>query len=431
MLCGTRYFSSRGRIEPVRGFTEAEAGLRNACLNELTDFRTAALPEDASRNDVNRAVRTLQAQYRRQFRTAYETSAAAEVKRRRTQEATIPPTTEEPSEEQAADGSAADAPSAPAAIPPAVQPAPRVAQLRTIPLPPPRPRDLAPAPTQATKPEPSAQGAAERPSSAETGQPKAATSMSEVPRPADRAEETQSRASAAPEPVPTVAPPAATPLLVAPAAPAFAAALEPTQPGTVLPADPPAAVMGPGPSQEHAKAATEPATTREEPQAASIPPAAVAVPAVRAPVPPSPSESGGGHKPAIDIAIPPASQTPPAPPVVASLPPSPGADSEGVSQIARRSPSPERVRLLDSAIGQHRVCLARAVLSVGASAPAQDVLSSVLRACAEQQEARIAREIDVAGPVAVEASQRVRASIAEATRAEAVELIGLLRGTKN
>ncbi|MCX7272710.1 MAG: glutathione S-transferase, partial [Burkholderiales bacterium] len=114
VACGTRYFAARGRIEPSRGFAEVESGLRNACLRELIDFRTAALPEDASRADVNKAIRTLQAQNRRQFRAAYETAAVAELKRRKAQDAGAPPASEEQPEEQVADGAATEAQTAPA-----------------------------------------------------------------------------------------------------------------------------------------------------------------------------------------------------------------------------------------------------------------------------------------------------------------------------
>jgi hypothetical protein len=115
---------------------------------------------------------------------------------------------------------------------------------------------------------------------------------------------------------------------------------------------------------------------------------------------------------------------------VSSLTTSPTDTGEGITQVARQTPSTERVRLLDSAIGQHRVCLARAVLSVSGNKTTEDVLVAAMKACSVQQEARIAREFDVAGPATTEAAQRMRNTVAAATRTEAMELITLLRGTK-
>jgi hypothetical protein len=121
---------------------------------------------------------------------------------------------------------------------------------------------------------------------------------------------------------------------------------------------------------------------------------------------------------------------PPAP-AVSSLTTSQADMGESITQVARQALPTDRVRLLDSAIGQHRVCLARAVLSVSGNKTTEDLLVSAMKACSAQQEARIAREFDVAVPATTEAAQRMRNTIAAATRTEAMELITLLRGTKH
>ncbi len=74
--------------------------------------------------------------------------------------------------------------------------------------------------------------------------------------------------------------------------------------------------------------------------------------------------------------------------------PDPSDAGREVTQIPRRPPTSagDRSRTADSVIGQHRVCLARAVLSTPMAAPRPDVLAQVLEACADQQEARVLRE---------------------------------------
>ena len=100
-----------------------------------------------------------------------------------------------------------------------------------------------------------------------------------------------------------------------------------------------------------------------------------------------------------------------------------------MTRVARRAPSTEQLRQLDAAIGQHRVCLARAVLAATGSGGG-DPLGSVLKACTEQQETRVAREIEADGPATPDMVQRVRQDVANVARSEANELMGLLRGSR-
>ena len=104
--------------------------------------------------------------------------------------------------------------------------------------------------------------------------------------------------------------------------------------------------------------------------------------------------------------------------------------SGGVTRVSRRTPTTEQLRQLDAAIGQHRVCLARAVLSATGGATGQEAVGSVLKACADQQEARVARELEADGQTTPDMAQRVRQDVANVARTEATELIGLLRGTR-
>jgi hypothetical protein len=444
VLCGTRYFAARGRIEPSRGFAEIEAGLRNACLRELVAYRQVALPEDASRNDVNKAVRALQTQHWRQFRAAYDTAAVAEVKRRRTQEVVAAPTPDEQTDAQASDGSATEAQAPPTPNAPAASTVQRVPPIRPIPLPPPRPRDLA-GPTKAPA-DPSGTVPAQTVAEAKpaTADPVTTSHMSSpAPQPsqgatepqpmpvAGPAAETVQHAGPPPSSVPASEPAAAAAHVVVPASPGVMAFQPPEQPEratqSATPAAVPQAVVASsvplpepsGPAEAVAEAPTG-ATVKAKPSGATslaaAQPAQIAPPNIAAAYPEPPRPQVGSVLPSA--------------PAVSSLTTSPTDTGEAITQVARQTPSTERVRLLDSAIGQHRVCLARAVLSVSGNKTTEDVLVAAMKACSVQQEARIAREFDVAGPATTEAAQRMRNTVAAATRTEAMELITLLRGTK-
>jgi hypothetical protein len=452
VLCGTRYFAARGRVEPSRGFAEIEAGLRNACLRELVAYRQVALPEDASRNDVNKAVRALQTQHRRQFRAAYDTAAVAEVKRRRTQEVVAAPTPDEQTDAQASDGSATEAQAPPTAIAPAASTVQRVPLIRPIPLPLPRPRDLAgpvPTPADPSRAVPVPPIMEATPAAAE---PVTTANLSSQAQPAPPPAQPVVEPQAVPEMGPTAttvqqagptstnvpaSEPVAAAALATPDSPGVLASQPPVQQEPRVQPEPPAppasptaiappavasSIPGPEPSGQTEAGAETPTgstvTTMASAASALAPtqPARTLPPSIAAAPPEPPRPQVGGPRLAA--------------PAMSSLTTSPANTGEAITQVARQFPSSERVRLLDSAIGQHRVCLARAVLSVSGSKTTEDLLVSAMKACSEQQEARIAREFDVAGPVATETAQRMRSTVAAATRTEAMELITLLRGTK-
>lgn len=173
-----------------------------------------------------------------------------------------------------------------------------------------------------------------------------------------------------------------------------------------FPTAPPTFVPAPAPSLAAGDAASRPQSADQAATSArpAIAPTTMAMLAPAVPVP----GPGGAKVPVV---------------------PGTGEASEGVSRVARRAPSSDQLRLLDTAIGQHRVCLARAVLTTAGGTAASETVDSVLKACSDQQEARIARELDADGRMTPDTVQRVRQDVANVARSEAAELIGLLRGS--
>lgn len=145
---------------------------------------------------------------------------------------------------------------------------------------------------------------------------------------------------------------------------------------------------------------------------------------------PGPAKSAATPPGNAVAAIPSAPSAALAKPAVREPATAPTEGSDGVTRVSRRAPTTEQLRQLDAAIGQHRVCLARAVLAATGGSAGADTLGSVLKACTEQQEARVARELEADGPATPDMVQRVRQDVANVARSEANELMGLLRGSR-
>ncbi len=474
--CGTRYMATKARAEPDKAFAAIEPGVRAACRQELMAYGRAVLAPGTSAADTSKAFRALQNQHRRQFKGTYDSVAAAEIRRRKTEVAAVSvgnPAPEDGAEDGAPEraGVQSASPAGPVSPPQAfpAPAAPRVQAQAFIPLPPPRPRDLVP-PSSVSAP------AALPAASAE--------SVPESELPSEASRDVKASANPPPGTQPTGivrAGPGSGPGELPPSPPTEpqltasigAAATAPPQAGARMPAAVPQTVRAApaplpaptetaGPVSPAPPIVVQPEPAQPKADAATTGTIVAALPPSHAPSPPVEAPSSEWHRAPVTIGglgaiggtvTPPlpdnvetaqARSTPEPPPrpatsIVTAAPFSPlpaelappaadGGDS--LTRIARRAPPPDRLRLLDAAIGLHRVCLARAVLSVSASSPSPETLSHVLRTCAEQQEARVAREIDVDGSTTPDVVQRVRRDVAEVTRIEAVELMGLLRGTR-
>ncbi|WP_459628479.1 hypothetical protein [Alsobacter sp. R-9] len=175
------------------------------------------------------------------------------------------------------------------------------------------------------------------------------------------------------------------------------------------------------------QAATAPqfATAPEVPAKPQVAPTPEVTPTPRVPTSPSVADGVQDAPPQV-----PSAASPGQPERTASLPPGAGQQSvdEGGTSTIGKTVTEVPSLTLEAAVERHRVCMARAVIST-MSATSGDAVSGVMRACSDRQEQRVAMALKTRDPApSATVIAEVRNAVEAATRAEARELIGLLRG---